>query len=84
MNGRNQGEYFVSSEKNAEPLPVTQAYPGVKKGDLLYGFVESIVKGVEPEVTADDIFRTMSVCFAIEKSQSLNQPIKVEYDTEIR
>ena len=56
---------------------VSDSYPGIKKGDLLYSFVNSIVHGTKPEVSSEDVFKAMSVCFAIEKSVKKNAPIKV-------
>lgn len=47
---------------------VDAPYPGVHKGDLIHSFVESILSGTPPRVTADDVFDTLAVCFAIERA----------------
>jgi predicted dehydrogenase len=54
--------------EGAVSTPVTSAYPGVEKGDLIHSFVESILTGVPARVTADDVFTTLEVCFAIERA----------------
>ena len=46
--------------------PITTAYPGVAKGALIESFVEQILTGTPAKVTADDVFATLDVCFAIE------------------
>lgn len=54
--------------EGAELTPVTAAYPGVHKGDLIHSFIESIVSGTPARVTSDDVFNTLAVCFAIERA----------------
>jgi len=61
-----------------EAEPVTSAYPGVEKGDLIPSFVESIVSGSEPAVTREDVFATLSVCMAIERALRDGGPVAVE------
>ena len=38
------------------------------KGELIYSFIDSILTGAEPAVSADEVFEAMSVCLAIEKA----------------
>ena len=73
------GKLFRSSDPNAHPEEVKEAYPGVQKGDLIYNFVDSILNGSKMEVSADDVFKSMSVCFAIEESVKQNRPVRVNY-----
>lgn len=47
---------------------VTAAYPGVRKGDLIASFVESILSATPATVTAAEVFDTLAVCFAIERA----------------
>ena len=54
--------------EGASLVPVTAAYPGVHKGDLIHSFVESILSGSPARVTPDDVFDTLAVCFAIERA----------------
>jgi predicted dehydrogenase len=81
QNGTNGGHYFASRDPQVAARTTQAAYPGVHKGDLIRSFVDSIVggRGSEPEVTADDLFRSMSVCFAIEKAAQTGGTIPVSY-----
>ena len=58
---------------------MTETYPGVKKGDLIYPFVDSIIKGTKAFVGTEDVFKAMSVCFAIEKAAATQKSVKVQY-----
>ena len=75
------GKLYRSRDPESAPEKIKTEYPGVKKGDLLYNFVESIVNDTEPEVSKKDVFDIMSVCFAIEKSMKEGKPIEVNYMT---
>lgn len=69
-NGLPNGVLYTAGDAG-EPVcqePVTSAYPGVHKGDLIHSFVESIVSGAPARVTAADVFDTLAVCFAIERA----------------
>jgi predicted dehydrogenase len=59
--------------------PVADPYPGCRKGELLGDFLDSIRDGREAEVSAAEVFRTMSVCFAIVESARQGAPVAVEY-----
>ncbi len=80
INGRESGLLFESRDPDTPPRAITAAYPGTHKGDLIHSFIESIVGGAPAEVTADDVFRTMSVCFAIEKAARQGQFVPVRYN----
>lgn len=54
--------------EGATVTPVTSAYPGVAKGDLLHSFLEEILTGEPGEVPAEDVFAVLDVCFAIERA----------------
>jgi len=78
INGPAQGHYYFSRDPLKPEEITVQAYPGVAKGDLITQFVESIIEDKEPDVSTEDIFRTMSVCFALE--ESVNKGVqRVEY-----
>jgi predicted dehydrogenase len=79
INGLKHGLLYTSRDAEAEPKIIDAPYPGTQKGDLIYSFVESILKGTEPDVTRDEIFECMSVCLAIEKSAASDGAVKVEY-----
>ena len=60
---------MLYTERNSsQPKLIETAYPGVDKGDLIFDFIESILNNTTPEVSQEEIFHTMAVCFAIEKS----------------
>ena len=79
LNGRERGVLFEKGETGPVESSLELPYPGVAKGDLLRSFVESIVNGGEPAVTAEDVFASMSVCFAIERSVHEGRPVAVRY-----
>ena len=80
VNTERHGLWYKSQDPSVEPIQITESYPGVHKGDLIFSFVDSILNGVKAEVSKDDIFETMSVCFAMEKAvQSKSGRVKVKY-----
>lgn len=82
VNDVDRGRLIESRDPDQKASEITAEYPGTRKGDLIYSFVDSIVHGTCAEVTADDVFKTMSVCFAIEKSLSQGSPVKVTSSME--
>lgn len=58
---------------------VSDPYPGVHKGDLIYSFVESIMTGSPALVTEEDVFSTLSVCLAIEQALESRSQVVVDY-----
>lgn len=58
---------------------IKESYPGMEKGDLIYNFVDSIFKRKKPLVTKQDIFNTMSVCFAIQTATKRKSAVTVDY-----
>ena len=79
VNGIDQAQYYETRDPQTPPTLIDTKYPGVHKGDLIYSFIEAIVKDTSPEVSKDDILDAMSVCFAIEKASHLQQSVDVEY-----
>jgi predicted dehydrogenase len=79
VNDYEQARLFSSKDSQVDFERIDTPYPGVHKGDLIYTFVDSIVNGSQPDVTIDDVFMAMSVCFAIEKACQQGRPVKVEY-----
>lgn len=79
VNGRQKAEYWRSRDPNICPEMLDTAYPGVAKGALIFNFVDSILTGSPGDITAEDVFKTMSVCFAIEKAVNQSGSVKVEY-----
>jgi predicted dehydrogenase len=79
VNTPDYGMLFESRDPDAKYKKINTAYPGVDKGGLLYGFVDSILNNREKEVSKEDIFKSMSICFAIEKAARRSGPVKVNY-----
>lgn len=79
MNGPQQGTLFTSCDPNSSQQAITADYPGVHKGDLIYSFVQSILGEAPALVTTEDVFRTMSVCFAIEAAMQQQRAVSVRY-----
>ena len=79
VNDLPNGKLFTSRDPKQAPQDVTEPYPGIEKGDLIYRFVDSIANQSSPEVSQEDVFRAMSVCFAIETSVKEKKPVRVEY-----
>lgn len=73
------GLFYSSRDPNDEPLHLCSEYPGVHKGDLIYSFIDAVINNTRPIVTIDDVFKTMSVCFAMEESMQTRKPVNVKY-----
>lgn len=70
---------YRSRDPDAAPERIASAYPGAHKGDLLHSFVEAILNGTQPEVSAEDVFSAMSVSLAIEAASHQPGPVAVRY-----
>lgn len=79
INGLQQGTLFTSRDPNSNQRVITAEYPGVHKGDLIYSFVQSILGEAPALVTTEDVFRTMSVCFAIEAAMQQQRAVSVRH-----
>ena len=78
VNHRGDGEIFSGDTENDLIIDSTP-YPGFVKGDLLPEFINSIRHGIEPNVTGEDIFRVMDICFAIWESYKKKKTLEVSY-----
>ena len=79
VNGPENAEWFTSPDPMVPPQTVATEYPGTQKGDLIGGFIESVLSGTPGEVVANDVFDIMSVCLAIEEAADTNRIVTVEY-----
>ena len=70
---------YTSRDPGIEARRITSEYPDAQKGDLIRSFVGAIMKDSEPEVGMNDVFNTMSVCFAVEKAVQENRIVQVNY-----
>jgi predicted dehydrogenase len=71
--------YLNSRDPSQPPIPVTDAYPGTAKGDMLPAFVRSILDGTVPDVKTAEVLTAMAVSLAIEASLASGQPESVDY-----
>lgn len=78
VNDLEYGKYYTSRDAQVPFEKMSEAYPGVHKGDLLDDFVDAIGNDREPQITQKDIFDTISICLAIEKSIDQG-PVDVDY-----
>ncbi|RMF82816.1 MAG: gfo/Idh/MocA family oxidoreductase [Planctomycetota bacterium] len=69
---------YESRDPDVPPQQIVDPYPGVQKGELLTDFVDAVVAEREPEVSAEDVFRSMAVCLAIEKAAAAGEIVRVE------
>jgi predicted dehydrogenase len=79
VNARECGWLYTSREPQAVPQRLDTAYPGTHKGELIASFVDSILGRGAAEVSEQDVFDSMAVCFAIERSVHAGTAVKVEY-----
>jgi predicted dehydrogenase len=79
INSQKYGLLYTRSANQEEPKAIDAAYPGVHKAALIPSFVDSILNGRSALVTQDDVFKSMSVCFALEKAAQEGGPVTVNY-----
>ncbi len=79
VNGWPDGWRFESRDPRVAPTRIVDAYPGVHKGDLLASFIDAILDARDAVVNTEDVFRTMSVCLAIEEAVHTGTVQPVEY-----
>ena len=79
VNHYGRGKIFTSCDVSHKPAPVNSAYQPPRKGDLIPSFVRFILGEGKSEVSTEDIFKVMSVCFAIDESVRRNRAVKVKY-----
>lgn len=79
VNAPGAASLYESRDPTVPPIGIDTEYPGTHKGDLLASFVDAIRGRGEAEVTERDVFDSLAVCFAIEKSAHAGMPIRVQY-----
>ena len=79
VNAPDNARLYRSRDPAIAPEPISTAYHPEHKGALLYSFIEAILGRGQAEVTSEDVFRSMSVCFAVEQAMHTGQPVAVEY-----
>ncbi len=79
VNGADCGLLYTSREPDKPPQKIAEPYPGQQQDRVIHSFVDSILHNTVPEVDAEAIFQTMSVCFAIEKATHQSGSVMVKY-----
>ena len=79
VNGQPCAWLYESRDPDEAPQEISTEYPGNRQRDVLANFVDHIVNDVELIVTTEDVFRAMSVCFALEKATHRSGTVEVEY-----
>ena len=57
---------------------MTEPHPCATKFDLIESFIGAVTGTGPAAVTADDVFRTMAVCFAIDRARRERVVVPVE------
>ncbi|RMH56685.1 MAG: gfo/Idh/MocA family oxidoreductase [Candidatus Hydrogenedentota bacterium] len=68
---------YDSREPNDSGHEVSEAYPGIEKGDLLYNFVEAVLNRAPLLISEEEVFDAMAVCFAIEESAREGKAVEI-------
>ena len=79
VNESEHGLLLKSREQAHPPQKIMAAYPGTHKGELIYSFVDSILNDTPAEISANEVFNSMSVCLAIEKATQRPGSVTVNY-----
>jgi len=67
-NGHDGASLYRSRDRDVPPDRIDTPYPGIEKGDLIPGFIDSIRGLARAEIEEDEVFATMEVCLAIDRS----------------
>jgi predicted dehydrogenase len=79
INGRDCAWLYTTRDPQVPPVRLETEYPGVHKGDLIASFVNAILGRGLADVSEEDVFASLSVCCAIERSAHTGAPVTVEY-----
>ena len=69
--------YIYDRKKKYSKKQTPDEYPSKDKGMVITSFISEILDGTDPFIYKDEIYHSMSVCLAIEKSIKLAKPIKI-------
>lgn len=78
VNGLTHGTWYWNDEDKLGTDDWSD-YPGVRKGDLLPGFIQAIRENRDPDIGAVDVFRVADVCFAAAEAVQTGRTVKVSY-----
>jgi predicted dehydrogenase len=78
-NARGAARLYRSRDPQQPPEELSTPYPAVAKGALVPSFIDAILRGGRPDVDEDEVFETMAVCHAIDRSLAEGAPVRVSY-----
>jgi len=78
VNDYKDGIWYRTTDQDGTEV-IEDEYKSYMKGDIIPGFIDSILYNRKQYVDEKDIFTTMSVCFAMNESLETGKPVKVEY-----
>ncbi|MFB0566243.1 MAG: Gfo/Idh/MocA family protein [Candidatus Aminicenantaceae bacterium] len=78
VNDYKDGIWFRSTDPDGTEV-IKDEYKSYMKGDIIPGFIDSILYNKKQYIDEKDIFTTMSVCFAMNESLKSGEPVEVEY-----
>jgi len=77
-NGQDTASLYNSRDRDAPKTgKIDTAYPGIEKGDLIPGFINAIRGTGSAEIGEDEVFATMEVCLAIDRSLREGAPVPI-------
>lgn len=77
-NGQDTASLYNSRDRDTPKTEkIDTAYPGIEKGDLIPGFIEAIRGTGSAEIGEEEVFATMAVCLAIDRSLREGRPVAV-------
>ncbi|MCH8344467.1 MAG: Gfo/Idh/MocA family oxidoreductase [Planctomycetes bacterium] len=79
IQGDPHGRLYTSRDPQAPPELIVEPHPATAKGALIDNFIGAILGQRQPIVSEQDVFETMSVCLAIERSLRDGRPVRVTY-----
>lgn len=79
VNDMPNAHLFSGDDHQKDHQSIETPYPGMQKGDLLPDFIDCIRNRRQPIINEHDIFRVMSVCFAIWESVQSKRQMVVNY-----
>ncbi|MBX7207074.1 MAG: Gfo/Idh/MocA family oxidoreductase [Verrucomicrobiaceae bacterium] len=78
INRPDAAEIHGSTDKNATPELMHTPYRDYQKKELICSFIDAILGSGPPLVSPEDVFRTLSVCFAINKAAATGATVAPE------
>jgi predicted dehydrogenase len=76
-NGPEEGRYWMQRNAAAKPERATLPYPGAAKGDLIPGFVDSVLGRGDGEIGTHEILTGMAACLAIDRACREGKPVAI-------